>query len=249
MTGARLIERYAAAAWPAAEARQQEGWLLRYTPGVPRRRSNSALPLERGPALLAALSRVEDFYAARGRPAVVQVAPAEEHAALDELLAGRGYRRDAQTLVCVAPAATVINGSRPPAPLEVTVAEHPTRQWLDAYVALDGHENSQQAADQVLSRIPGPAAYLSTERGHQVVSMGLIVAAPGCAGVFCMATDPAHRRQGTATAILQAGASWAAAHGAADLYLQVMAANQAARQLYQRAGFRVSHTYHYRLSP
>jgi N-acetylglutamate synthase len=250
MIDTRLIERYAAEAWPAAEAREEEGWLLRHTPGVPRRRSNSALPLERGEALLTALSRVEDFYAARGMPAAVQVAPAEEHTALDGLLAERGYRRDAATLVCVAPAGTVITGSRPAVPLEVTVAEHPTRQWLNAYVALDGHENSQEAADQVLSRIPGPAAYLSVERGnHRVVSMGLIVAAPGCGGVFCMATHPAHRRQGIATAILHVGARWAAARGAEELYLQVMDDNHAARRLYHRAGFRVSHTYHYRLKP
>jgi GNAT superfamily N-acetyltransferase len=244
-----LIERYAAHAWPAAEVLEEDGWLLRHTPDVPRRRSNSALPLARGEALLAALSRVEDFYAARGVPVAVQVAPAEEHAALDTLLAERGYRRDAATLVCVAPTNTVITDSRPAVPLEVTVAEHPTRQWLDAYVALDGHENSQEAADQVLARISGSAAYLSVEHGDQVVSMGLIVASPGCAGIFCMATHPAHRRQGIATAILHVGARWAAAHGADELYLQVMDENHVARRLYDSVGFRVSHTYHYRLKP
>lgn len=100
-----------------------------------------------------------------------------------------------------------------------------------------------------LTRIPGPAAYLSVEHGGRVVSMGLIVTAPGCGGVFCMATHPAYRRRGIATAILHAGARWAAARGAGDLYLQVMHGNHAARRLYGLAGFRVSHTYHYRLKP
>ncbi|WSQ15179.1 GNAT family N-acetyltransferase [Streptomyces sp. NBC_01231] len=131
----------------------------------------------------------------------------------------------------------------------MTVAEHPTRQWLDAYIGLDGHDNSQEAADQVLARIPGPAAYLSVEHGDQVTGMGLIVASPGCAGVFCMATHPAHRRQGIATAILHVGARWAAARGADELYLQVMDENHAARRLYDHVGFRISHTYHYRLKP
>ncbi|MGW7171050.1 GNAT family N-acetyltransferase [Streptomyces sp. NPDC054884] len=206
MSDAWLIERYAAEAWPAAEALEEEGWLLRHTPGVPRRRSNSALPLVRGEALLAALPRMEDFHAARGIPVTVQVAPAQEHTALDASLTERGYRRDAATLVCVAPTATVITGTRPVVPLEVTVAEQPTRQWLDAYIGLDGHDNSQEAADQVLARIPGHAAYLSVEHGDQVTGMGLIVASPGCAGVFCMATHPAYRRQGIATAILPVGA-------------------------------------------
>lgn len=251
MVDMRLIERYAAAAWPADESREEEGWLLRHTPGVPRRRSNSALPLAQGETLLASLARVEKFYTDRGMPVAVQVAPAEEHAALDASLAERGYHRDAVTCVCVAPTSAVIIRSRPAVPWTVTLTEHPTRHWLDAYVALDGHENSKEAADQVLTRIPGPAAYLSVERGENTVGMGLIVAAPGCGGVFCMATRPDHRRQGIATSILHVGARWAAAHGAEEMYLQVMDDHEhrAARRMYDRAGFRVSHTYHYRLRP
>ena len=189
MIDTRLIERYAAEAWPAAEVREEEGWLLRHTHDVPRRRSKSTLQPAPGQALL--LPFRWRTSTPPGICAAVQVALKRRARHLDGLLAKRGYRRDAASLVCVAPAGTVITGSRPAVPPEVTVAEHPTRQWLDAYVALDGHENSQEAADQVLSRIPGPAAYLSAERGdHRVVSMGLIVAAPGCGGVFCMTTTP-----------------------------------------------------------
>lgn len=137
----------------------------------------------------------------------------------------------------------------PAVPLGVIVEERPTRRWLDACIALDGHDNSHEAAERILSRIPGPAAHLSVERDDQVVGMGLIVAAPGCGGVFCMATHPDHRQQGIATAVLHAGARWAAAHGAEELYLQVMDDNQAACRLYDRVGFRLSHTYHYRTKP
>jgi hypothetical protein len=38
------LERLAARAWPADEVEQVEGWLLRRTVGVDRRRSNSLLP-------------------------------------------------------------------------------------------------------------------------------------------------------------------------------------------------------------
>lgn len=121
--------------------------------------------------MLTSLSRVEDFYACRGLPAVIHVAPAEEHAALDALLA---------------------------------------------------------------------------ERGGRVASVGLAVAAPGWAGVFSMATSPAHRRQGLAAAILRTAARWASDQGAGHLYLQVEAGNHPARRLYDRLGFRLSHTYHFR---
>ena len=58
-----LIEELAARAWPAAEAHRANGWLLRHTPSLTRRRSNSALALDGDhgdPAV------VEDFYARRG---------------------------------------------------------------------------------------------------------------------------------------------------------------------------------------
>ncbi|RMB84066.1 GNAT family N-acetyltransferase [Streptomyces shenzhenensis] len=72
---------------------------------------------------------------------------------------------------------------------------------------------------------------------------------PGCGGVLCMATHPDHRQQGIATAVLHVGARWAAARGAEELYLHVMDDNQAACRLYDRVGFRLSHTYHYRIKP
>src|SRR4051812_1361310 len=82
------VEEIAARGWPAAEALRRDGWLLRYTPSLTRRRSNSALPLadHPDPAL------VEDFYARRGARALVQVSPAEERAGLDAELARRGGR-------------------------------------------------------------------------------------------------------------------------------------------------------------
>ena len=41
----RPVEELAARGWPAAETLRRDGWLLRHTPSLTRRRSNSALPL------------------------------------------------------------------------------------------------------------------------------------------------------------------------------------------------------------
>ncbi|AGZ39874.1 GNAT family N-acetyltransferase [Actinoplanes friuliensis] len=229
------IELAAAAAWPATEVEKSGGWLLRHTPGVPRRRSNSALP----PPAPAGLDEVEAFYRARELPVTIQVSPAEHHAQLDAHLAARGYRREAPTLVLTAPAV-----AEPPRhATDVTdhstdVTDHSTAEWLAAYRTLSGD------AIAVLENLPEPAAFVRV--GDRAI--GLFVATGGWAGVFCMATDPRHRRQGLASAVLRAGARWAVAQGVAGLYLQVEEGNRAARSLYARAGFTSSHSYHYRIA-
>ncbi len=62
-----LIEELAVRAWPAREAVPVDGWLLRHTPALTRRRSNSALALGDGDAR--DLAPVMEFYAHRGRRA------------------------------------------------------------------------------------------------------------------------------------------------------------------------------------
>jgi N-acetylglutamate synthase len=124
-------------AWPAATVEVADGWLLRHTPAVARRRSNSALPppsaAPTGPARRAqALELVERFYARHDQPALVQVSPAELHGALDRELANRGWRHQAPTVVLTVPIARL--PSHPPtAPtLALSVAATATPRWLAA---------------------------------------------------------------------------------------------------------------------
>ena len=63
-----------------------------------------------------------------------------------------------------------------------------------------------------------------------------------------MVTRPEQRRTGGATAALATLASWAMAQGCRGLYLQVEDGNDAALDLYRRAGFELATRYHYRTS-
>src|SRR5919201_5220341 len=73
-----LLEELAARAWPAAEARPLDGWLLRHTPALTPRRSNSALPLvatvETVHARTAHAARAGDAVAIAARPGSAWVA-------------------------------------------------------------------------------------------------------------------------------------------------------------------------------
>jgi N-acetylglutamate synthase len=249
-----LIEQLAANAWPAATVQLIDGWLLRHTPGVARRRSNSALPspgaARASPAQRAqVVDLAERFYARRSQPTVVQVSPAELHDQLDRDLATRGYRRQAPTLVLTAP----IHRVAVPAPivptLAVSVADTVTPQWLAAWTAIEARPDAAATNQQVLARIGPPAGYLTATRDREVVGVGMVVVERGWAGVFCMATRPRDRRHGVATAVLQHAAGWAADQGAQQLYLQVEEHNLPALRLYRRFGFQPSHHYHYRVAP
>ena len=100
-----LIEQLAVNARAAATVQLVDGWLLRPTPGVARRRCNSALPppsaaRASGTRREQVLDLAERLYARRGQPAVVQVSPAGHgshrlylQVEEDNLAALRLYRR------------------------------------------------------------------------------------------------------------------------------------------------------------
>jgi ribosomal protein S18 acetylase RimI-like enzyme len=225
------IEAHAVGAWPSTRVERAGGWLLRHTPGVGKRRNNSALPSGPAPSVDVA----EAFYRALGIPVIVQISPVEEHAALDAVLAARGYRHDAPTLVMTATAADV--AAADPA---VVIVPELTPAWRAAY-------GNQAVSEHVLDRITASTGYASVTVGGEIAALGLFVAGDGLSGVFCMATSPGHRRQGLAASILRAGAAWSARQGADLLYLQVEDDNEAALGLYRKAGFSRSHSYHYRV--
>ncbi|WP_283135343.1 GNAT family N-acetyltransferase [Rhizohabitans arisaemae] len=242
-SSARQIELRAARAWPAPVIREHRGWLFRCTPGVSRKRSNSALPPLQ-PAL--ELDAVGSFYRDRGMPSQVQVSPAEHHRELDALLEARGYRLGGETVVLKAATDTVIAATA--ATLTADVADDPHR-WLDAFAELDGSTDAFLVGQEIISRIPAPVAFLSVVRDGRVDGLGLFAADSGWAGVFCMVTRPEARRRGVATTLLGAGARWASTQGIQRMYLQVEKDNEAARRLYAGIGFTHSHSYHYRTRP
>lgn len=237
----REVERRAFAAWPAGTLREEAGWLLRHTPAVRRRRSNSAVP----PPVWepdGTVGHVEAFYRERGRPAMVQLGP--EHRELDALLAARGYRLDAPTSVLTARTDDVV-AATPDVPVEL--AERPD-DWLSTFAELDEHTDSARVGEAVISRIAAPVAFARVRRDGRDAGMGLFAADTGWAGVFAMATRPDLRGQGIATGVLGAGARWAVRQGASRMYLQVEEGDHAALAVYDRAGFSRSHGYHYRVA-
>lgn len=232
---AAAIEARAARAVPAAEAVEQNGWLLRATPGSSRKRASSALPL---PGAAHELDAVAAFYRARGLRPIVQLAPLEALGALDAALAARGWQAVSPTDVLVADAAAVAVAVRPAAGVAVALDAAPAASPAPgAAVALDGAPTGAGVRARAAATLDGLPA-----------GGGVAVADAGWSGLFAIETAPEARRRGVARTLVAALARWSAANGCDRLYLQVEADNAPAQALYRALGFTRSHGYHYRVA-
>lgn len=225
----------------AAEVEELGGWLLRADAGFTRR-ANSVLPLRQaGMPVPEALQRAQDWYAARGLDALVQV-PLESRRLLDAELGERGWSAEAHTHLMVA-RLDMLRRVEPVA--QVTLDSAPDDAWLRAYRDGDGLSEHGRA----LLRRHDMARFASVRIDGEVVAVGRGAVDDGWLGVMAVAVDQAHRRQGLAAAVMAALWQWGGEAGATRSYVQVIADNEPAARLYERLGYFVHHEYHYRREP
>lgn len=232
--------------WQPALVEAFGGWRYRWAQGVTRR-ANSVLALEAGRDTSELIDFAESFYRARGAPTQLQVSTASAPRDLEAQLRLRGYRPSAQTSVRRALTSEVLERTAPTLNVEITV--EPTEEWFDAYWSIES-VRGRSDSDKVVYRdhllAPSlPRAFAAARRGTEVVGVGQIVIERGWAGVQCMATSSAHRRQGVGDAVLHQLADEAFRWRAEKMYLAVMCENGGATGLYDRAGFHAVHEYSY----
>jgi N-acetylglutamate synthase len=244
LSNTEAVEFAAAHGWPAAESARLGDWWLRASGGWTMR-GNSGLPVgEPGVPREAAIDAVVAWYRERGLPPAIAV-PLPLRAGLDAELDRRGWVAEKPTLVMTAALAAL----DPPRRAEpVRMDRTPAPEWLAVAAARKG--SLPEVALRVLTGVPdvrfpivdGPGgAAVATARG--------VVADPRrwWLGLTLLEVAPAARRQGFARHVVGALADWARELGATQAYLQVEAANTAARALYARLGFTVHHRYVHRV--
>jgi GNAT superfamily N-acetyltransferase len=258
------LERLAARAWPADEVEEVEGWLLRRTAGVDRRRSNSLLP----PADPAAAVRTVELALATAEELdfsrTVQVAPAEGHLRLDAALEEREMALGGSSLMLagplrtsssVGPDITIQLGDGPPDP--GPVASSPavavqlvdlTAAWVETWATVSGIGGTRETAELVLSQLGDRARFAVAvdAASGRPLGVGFGVVEEAWLGLFSLAVTPDARRRGAGSAIVDALDAWSAGAGAGRVYLQVEADNPGALAFYARRGFFIAHSYHYR---
>ncbi|SDE59549.1 Acetyltransferase (GNAT) family protein [Auraticoccus monumenti] len=230
------MTRVASRGWPAVRTEPLGDWQLRWSDGFTRRGSSVLAVGGPGTGHGAALDAVVDWYAALGRPALVQLADSPLADVLAPDLAARGFVPAHETLLMTAPSATVaVEDDR------VVWADVLEPVWERAYARQ--RPGAPEAARQVLGA--AGASFARVEEDGRVVAVGRLTVDGGWGGLSCIWVDPALRRRGLATSLTRALAARARREGAGSLYLQVEADNAAALVLYQRLGFTEHHRYRY----
>ncbi|MER6253980.1 GNAT family N-acetyltransferase [Streptomyces sp. NPDC001584] len=232
------LSRVAARAWQPLESERLGGWTLRAAAGFTRR-ANSVLPLgDPGIPLDEALARVTSWYAERSLPAYVQVATgaAGTQEMLGAELERRGWVNEVSAEVRIGALAPVGDVDAPAAE-SVRLTRVPDEEWLGRY----GRVSDPDLARRML--VEGPSVWFAALPGGRAI--GRCVVDGRWAGFAAVTVDPAHRREGLATAVMAALARRALEEGASAAWLQVETDNPGALALYDGLSFATHHTYHH----
>ena len=247
VNGLALLDELLVDAWRPEIVEIHDTWWFRWASGVSRR-ANSAFAAGSGNGEVAELvEAAEAFYADRDSPPLFQVSSASAPPSLAGYLSARGYRPSARTFVTKAATADVLQVTAA-GPWVVQATTEATDTWLSTYWAVNSSRFATDHARRVCRLLLSPQlpkVFLAIGDGDGTVAVGQIVIAAGWAAVQCMATETGHRRRGAAGSVLHHLAAEAAARGAANLCLSVMADNEDARRLYDKVGFEVVHEYRF----
>jgi len=224
-----------------------DGWLLRISPGKARRARSvnahfgSTLPLDDK------IAYCERLYREHHLPVLFRMTPFVQPPGLGAALAARGYVAFDPTCVQVAAL------DRPPDPRDpegIAIAGAPAAAFADAVARLQEATSAQRDAyyERMVATPQANRALIAHADGEPA-GVGTVMLEDGIAGIFSMATAPAMRRRGVASALVARLLAWAWERGARVAYLQVDAQNDPALAVYRRFGFATAYTYHYCAPP
>lgn len=225
------------ATWPPAAMTRVGPWCIRVGQGGGKRVSAATA---QAPFDVADIAQAEAAMAALDQDALFMIRPGE--AALDAMLAARGYRIVDPTLILAAPTAPL--AATPPPPVSAFTAEAPLAIMQEVW-AENGIGPARLA---VMARAKGPKTALLARHNDRAAGAGFAAIHGQVAFIHAMTVSPEHRRHGAAINMMRAAAIWAQDHGADTLNVLVTQDNAGARALYASLGFADVGHYHYRIN-
>ncbi len=230
------------------EQRWVDGWLVRLSPGKAKRARciQAVAPGRLG--IDDKLALCLPLFDEAGLQPLVRITPFSQPQGLDRQLEARGMVQVDDTRVMAL--ASLDDLARGRIDLGAVVAIEPAApatfaEWIGLARGSSPAERRAHA-----ERIGRPAVprhgVLARDRHGEIVAAGQVVIDGDVAGIYDVFTTEAARGRGHAERLCRQLLAWSAQRGARIGYLQVDAANEAARRIYRRLGFADAYTYYYR---
>lgn len=238
------LEELSLNAFPALKTVLYDGWILRFSNGYSHR-ANSVQPLYLSTQSLdQKIAYCEKLYRAQNLPVVFKMTRAAEPAQLDAELETRGYRLEADTIVqtCELAPRNFLCAN------DVEIYETWNEEWFDAFCRMNqpnpAHIGTLKQMLQMI--VPQTGLALRRENGA-VCACGLGVRQEKFLGLYDIVVDKNFRQRGYGRKIVSQLMAWGNENGAQRAYLQVLANNTPALNLYAQLGFVEHHSYWYRV--
>ena len=162
---------------------------------------------------------------------------------LDEILADRGFTAEGRTAVMT----MELSGGDT---LPHGIMDSPSARWWEAMAGMWGIGDDRLGAWQaIIERIDLHSAYGLVIDAGVPIAAGLAVADGSWVGLFEIVVAEQWRRRGVGRDLTRSLMAWGRSRGAERAFLQVVAENQPAIEMYQRLGFARTYKYWYRRTP
>ena len=243
----RLLEELSLNAHPSIKTEHYDGWILRFANGYTNRANSVNMLYDSFENLEEKLELCQNRYFSEGLSSVFKIIPdySDEHKKIDALLEERGYEIVTPTDLMV------LDLSKKEYPIEENTLffDEPDSKWLESYFEFENCTNpkSQSTAKQIMSLIQDDCIYCCLQKDGKIVACASLAIEKGYGLLSHVVVQENHRGKGYGKQLCQSLLQQAKLKGAHTIYLQVLANNETAINLYQRLGFEKFYDYWYRV--
>lgn len=239
-----LVERIAASAWPAEVIKRYGRWILRANRGITKR-ANSVLTIGEIPKQANWLTDIESFYEEKQIPPTFYITEVSPNL-LDTMLEKNKYKIETNLSILTIESEQLIEQIEPNKELQLAIFDQVNETWMSSFMMLEGHnEKNRKAFQMIFEGIRLNKGFLALYLNDQVVAVATIAAEKNWGYISNVVVSKQYRRQGIASQLLFYLAQWALQHETENLFMQVLANNEPALQLYDKLGFStLCHSYY-----
>jgi len=243
----RRLEAISFRSWPATTTVFDGTWVIRLSARHSSKRANSVNPLDRGDQsdLSNRVARAARRFQGFGRPLVFRQSPLAPPQ-LDNFFDAGGWRRFDETRVMVLDFKNAeLTGAVDQLPLK------DVGRWIDQCIAMGSvTKDDKPGLSELIGLVEGDVGlFLSEDSLGVPLSAAMAVRYGEFVGLFEIVSNPDMRQLGLGRRMVRTALLWGRERGARQAWLQVVANNQAANNLYESEGFSEVYRYVYRQAP